>query len=215
MEDLDPPKGEIGELDIEELEGRGVNDNWTSLDYLVKGFKRKSASNHKLVPIDRTPHEIHYINYLQQMTCVSCVYDEDGETYLDFLEENRIELNSIMTEIGAKRFWNWLYAKIIETFPARNYNRVIPVPPYEITLPVLDRLNTIVERMIGNSIEDEITIIRSGLRRFRGLLNIDSKMEEIDERLTDIVNEDEDIANLAKKLKKVVKSYFKDNELED
>ena len=70
LEDLDPPKGEIGELDIEELEGRGVNDNWTSLDYLVKGFKRKSASNHKLVPIDRTPHEIHYINYLQQMTCV-------------------------------------------------------------------------------------------------------------------------------------------------
>ena len=150
MEDLDPELGEVELLDIEELvEGRNATDTWTSLKYLTQGFERKSKGNHTLVPIKGTRHERDFINYLNQR------YNGQGETYLEFLEENRIELNTIMTQIGAKRFWNWLYSKIISIFPTRNYLRVIPVPPYEITLPVLDKLNEIVGEKIKDCIEDE------------------------------------------------------------
>src|SRR6476620_2490879 len=90
-------------------------------------------------------------------------YDGTETTNLEFHEENRIKLNTIMTEIGAKRFWNWLYAKIVKTFPTRNYTRVIPVPPYKITLPVLDRLNLIVDKQIEACIQDERVAIRNEL----------------------------------------------------
>ena len=114
-----------------------------------------------------------------------------------------------MTEIGAKRFWNWLYAKIVETFPTRNYNRVIPVPPYKITLPVLDQLNIIVQRTISERMQDKIHAIKNELHIVRGLLDTEAKTDEIDDRLSDIINKDKHIANLTKKLKRAVRSVFK------
>ena len=205
MEDLEPELGDIELLDINELvEGRDVADNWKSLEYLTQGFKRKSISNHKLVPIEGTVHEKHYIKYLKQIHS----YNGQETTNLEFLEENRIELNTIMTEIGAKRFWNWLYSKIVGTFPTRNYTRVIPVPPYEITLPVLDRLNMLVGKQIEQCIKYQRVAILDELYQFRGLLNTRAKMDEIDERLNDMVNEDEDIDKFTKKLEKLIKSSF-------
>ena len=205
MDDLDPPFGDIEILDFDELvEGRGDSDFWKSLKYLTEGIKRKSVGNHKLIPITGTPHEKLYINYLLQKQS----YDGIKTTNLEFLEENRIELNAIMTEIGAKRFWNWLYAKIVETFPTRDYTRVIQVPPYKIILPILDRLNSIVDMKIADCIQDERRVIMDELWQVRGLLNTDAKMDEIDERLNDIVNDDEDITKFSRKLEKLVKSSF-------
>jgi hypothetical protein len=204
MEDLDPEFGEVELLDLEELvEGRNATDTWTSLYYLTKEFERESKGNHTLVRIKGTKHEKEFIKYLNQK------YNDQGETYLDFLKENRIELNTIMTQIGAKRFWNWLYSKIISIFPTRNYLRVIRVPPYEITLPVLDKLNKIVEGKIKDCIEDEKFVIIDELYRVEGFLNTEIKTDEIDDRLNDVVNEDEDITKFNTKLKRVVKSVFK------
>ena len=65
-----------------------------------------------------------------------------------------------MTQIGAKRFWNWLYSQIIKIFPTRQYyGRVIHVPPYEITLPVIEKLNKIVDKQIKDCIRDEAFVI--------------------------------------------------------
>ena len=205
MEDLEPELGELS-YSISTNWWKDVmrHDNWKSLEYLTQGFKRKSISNHKLVPIEGTAHEKHYIKYLKQIHS----YNGQETTKLEFLEENRIELNTIMTEIGAKRFWNWLYSKIVGTFPTRNYTRVIPVPPYEITLPVLDRLNMLVGKQIEQCIKDERVAILDELYQFRGLLNTRAKMDEIDERLNDMVNEDEDIDKFTKKLEKLIKSSF-------
>jgi hypothetical protein len=201
MLDLDPTEGEVDILDMDELvEGRGQNDNWTSLERLTQGIKRKSISNHKLVPIQLTAHERQYIKYLKQT--------HDGQTYLEFLKENRIELNSIMTEIGAKRFWNWLYCKIVQTYPTRNYTRVIDVPPYEVTLPVLDRLKIVVDKQIEECIKDDRVVIIDELRQVRGLLHVDIKKDEIDERLNDIVYNDKDITKFVEKLDKLIKHSF-------
>ena len=46
------------------------------------------------------------------------------------------------------------------------------------------------------------------MRRVKGFLNTQIKIEEIDERLNDVVNEDEDITKLNTKLKTVLKSVF-------
>jgi len=156
-EDLEPELDDV--LDIDELtEGRDSTDTWTSLENLTKGIKRKSPFSSTKVPIKYTDHERHYIDYL------NTEHNDEGETYLNFLEENRIELNTIMTQIGAKRFWNWLYSQIIKTFPTRRYyGRVIHVPPYKITLPVIDELNKILDEQIKDCIHDEELVISKEL----------------------------------------------------
>jgi hypothetical protein len=203
MEDLEPELNDV--LDLDELiERRNSTDTWKNLQRFTEGLKRKSASNKAYIPIENTPHERYYINYL------NTEYNDEGETYLDFLEENRIELNTIMTQIGPKRFWNWLYSQIIKAFPTRKYyGRVIYVPPYKITLPIIEELNKIVDKQIKDCIRDEAFVIVDELHKVKGLLNTDVKREQIHERLTDIVNEDENLTKFSKKLERLVKSSFK------
>jgi hypothetical protein len=193
-------------LDLDELiEGRNATDTWTSLERLTKYLKRKNVFNSTLVPIKGTEHEKKYINYL------NTIYNDDYKTYLEFLKTNRIELNTIMTQIGAKRFWNWLYSQIIKIFPIRQYNyRVIDVPPYKITLPILEKLNTMVQKQIKHCVLDEKVAISVELHKVKGLLNTQVKEEQIHERLTDKVNEDENLKKFSKKLERLVKSSFND-----
>jgi len=203
-ENLEPE--DVETLDPADLvEQRDENDNWISLDYLLKGLKRKDPDSSVRVPIEGTKHEKRYIKYLKQKYNFG---NNIEETYVDFLKDRRIELNTIMNEIGAKRFWNWLYANVTETFPTRNYTRVIPVPPYEITLPVLDKLNNLVAIQIKECIQDEVNDIYSDLREVRGLLNTDVKIEEIDTNLNELVNNDREIKNLSKQLENVIESSF-------
>ena len=61
---------------------------------------------------------------------------------------------------------------------------------------------------IEDCIQDERRVIMDELYQVRGLLNTDVKMDEIDERLNEIVNEDEDIIKFTRKLEKLVKSSF-------
>jgi len=209
MEDLDPPFGEIEELDIDELvEKRREGDNWKSLEYLTKGLKRKSISNHKLVPIEGTLREKRYIRYLNEKH----IYKGQEITNLEFLRENRIELNTIMTQIGAKRFWNWIYFKMLEQYPTRNYSRVISLPPYEIRIPALEKLNLLVNSQIVNCTEDEIETIRKELKRVPGLLDVELKTDDINDRLNDLVNEDKDLSKVNKGLEKLIDRYFSNKE---
>ena len=141
---------------------------------------------------------------------MNTTYNDKGETYLDFLETNRIELNTIMTQIGAKRFWNWLYSQIIKTFPTRRYDRVIYVPPYKITLPVIRKLNEKIDKQIRDYLLDEIVSISAELHKVKGLLNTQTKRWWIHKRLTEMVDEDENITKFSKKLEQLIDSSFDD-----
>ena len=202
MKNLEPKLNKI--LDLNELrEGRDSTDTWTSLERLTQGLRRQSPFNSRVIDIEGTPHENHYIDYLETE------YGEDGRTYLNFLEKNRIELNTIMTLIGPKRFWNWLYSQIIELFETRDYTRVIPAQPYKITLPIMDKLNSRVEILIDDAIRDEKDVISDELSEVNGLLNTRVKKAQVHERLMDIVDEDEDITKFSEELERLIKSSFK------
>jgi hypothetical protein len=209
MEDLEPELDDI--LDLDELiEGRNATDTWKNLEYLTQGLERISKSNRSRQPIKGTEHEKQYIDYLNKTYDDGSDGEYNGQTYLEFLEENRIELNTIMTQIGAKRFWNWLYSQIIKTFPTRRYyGRVIHVPPYKITLPVIDELNKILDEQIKDCIHDEALVISKELWKVKGLLNTKVKKLQIDERLTDIVYEDENLTKFSEELERLIKSSFK------
>ncbi|HJT83414.1 MAG TPA: hypothetical protein VJ697_02935, partial [Nitrososphaeraceae archaeon] len=214
IDDLEPELDDVLDLEIL-IEGRNATDTWISLEYLTHYLKRKSSTNHKLVHIKGTPHEKRYINYLNRIYEGGSIdvfdIDEDDRlkplTYLLILKKNRIELNTVMTQIGPKRFWNWLYSQIIKEFPTRNYRRVIPVPPYPITLPIMDKLKEIVDKEIIEFTKDERKIILNELQKVEGLFNIDVKAYQIDERLREVVDNNENLTKLSEKLEQVMDAF--------
>ena len=58
------------------------------------------------------------------------VETEKGVSYIEYLRDKRIELDTVVNVVGAQKFWGWLQDRILKTFETRNYNRAITVPRY-------------------------------------------------------------------------------------
>ena len=96
-----------------------------------------------------------------------------------------------------------------QTVSTRNYRRVIPVPPYPITLPIMDKLEEMVYKEITECIKDERKAILNEFQKVGGLLNIDVKAHQIHERLMELVDEDENIAKFSEKLEQFIDDWDK------
>lgn len=103
-------------------------DHWIYLGNLSEGKIRNKRTG-KLEWINRE-HDFHYMSLLKTKYRFS---DGSEKTYLSFIEDKRIELNTIIDEIGAQRFWFWLRDKLIQIFPTRDYNHAIRVPDFVLT----------------------------------------------------------------------------------
>jgi hypothetical protein len=65
---------------------------------------------------------------------------------LDYLEENRIEINSIVSELNDNaRFWNWIEEQLRDCFPERDFTRSVNIPDYVEPGP-LQKLNDIIRQ---------------------------------------------------------------------
>ena len=56
--------------------------------------------------------------------------DGKGVSYIEYLRDKRIELDTVVNVVGAQKFWEWFQDRILKTFKTRNYNRAITVPRY-------------------------------------------------------------------------------------
>ena len=66
--------------------------------------------------------------------------------YLDYLEEKRIEINSIVSELNDNaRFWNWVEEQLRDCFSDRDFMRSVDIPDYVEPVP-LQKLNDIIRR---------------------------------------------------------------------
>jgi hypothetical protein len=65
---------------------------------------------------------------------------------LGYLEEKRIEINSIVSELNDNaRFWNWVEEQLRDCFPDRDFMRSVDIPDYVEPEP-LQRLNDIIRQ---------------------------------------------------------------------
>ena len=63
-DDLDPPAGQIEELDVNDrgiVEMRPENDSWINLKKLTEGWYKKTLGDREYTKIERTPHQLSYI----------------------------------------------------------------------------------------------------------------------------------------------------------
>jgi hypothetical protein len=100
-------------IELEDLEeGNSANSHW---DGLV-GIINKSGKLYDSLSIDE---RIFYRNYLLAKPVIL----GGNIAFIDYLEEHRIELNTVLAIVKPQAFWNWLRWKLLEVWPSRNYLR--------------------------------------------------------------------------------------------
>jgi hypothetical protein len=188
------------------MESANGSDHWTYLKYLTMGkIRDKRTNNYAYVTI--TKHHQDYINLLETEYEFS-----NGTTisYLDFLRDKRIELNTVMNEVGSQRFWNWLKDKLLKTFPTRNYNRFITTSNYVLT-ETMARFELKLEQQLTEKLRNKVDKIKDEYRNTKNgfivgtkskdyteyylghQLDQDEKIQEIDSYLEYIIDKLDDL----------------------
>jgi hypothetical protein len=186
------------------IESTKVNTHWKALKGMVDeaGNVYEGLSEHEAM---------FYTGYLSDYPA-----SIGGNTrFLDWLEENRIELNTILALAKPQAFWNWLKAKILKIWPDRDYNRAINVDSYIYT----PTLNDFIEGL-GNKIKpiiaDKVKKAEDGLSKVEGFYedvdefedNVNTRKEEIETDISDnVLLQDEEIQKLDLALEKLMKKH--------
>ena len=107
----------------------------------------------------------------------------DGQTsYLDFLKNWRVELDSVINISGAQKFWDWLEKRILETFETRDYNRAFTIPRYVLT-PTMLRFENKISKRSSKVIEKPRLEEAEKLRTVHDLLDVNKKENQISKYL--------------------------------
>ena len=130
----------------------------------------------------------------------------DGRTitYLDFLKDRRIELNTIENEVQPQRFWNWLKDKLIETFPNRDYNRAIDTPDYVLTNTMINSITKLKESLTSKLEKNVIDIQRDYRNTNNGFLDTAESLAYTRQYLKNKLENDENIQNIDLDLQAII-----------
>ena len=111
-----------------------------------------------------------------------------------YLQEKRIELDSIIQKVGPEAFWKYIVHQLETEFPGpRDYREIVPEPEPEDYYP--DKINEFLQYLAKYTKQvytpkwEEIK--ESELKEVKGLLQVDDKKDEIDESLRPIVQKDD------------------------
>ena len=148
------------------------SSHWTHLKFVL---------GHDIPALRCNKHHTTYIKYLQKRT-------PNGERYIDFLRSKRIELNTIINEVGAERFWEWIKSQLLEQFPNRDYNRAITVPNYVLTPTIREFIDKLGEALHDVS-KYKVREIKHGLDGAKGLLETDKELGSINKTLLNLESE--------------------------
>jgi len=140
-----------------------------------------------------------------------CQYHDSigGNTrFVDWLEQNRIELNTILALAKPEPFWNWLKAKLLKLWPDRDYRRAIDLDDYMLTPTMNEFIEFFANKtkpVIANSIKDA----ENQLSNVQGFYeDVNSEKEEIQTDIMDnVLLQDEEIQKLDLALEKVMKKH--------
>lgn len=192
-------------------------------DYDIDGINMWRRANEKMgIEIKRIGITQGIVKWLQENGYVDIInlenveeeYTPNPELFEDvddpYLQEKRIELDSIIQKVGAEAFWKYVIHKLETSFPSpRDYREIVPEPRPEDYYP--DKLNEFLE-YIANYTKQVYTpkweeIKESQLKEVKGLLQVDDKKDEIDESLRHIVQqEDKSIQKIIAKLEELRES---------
>ena len=135
--------------------------------------------------------------------------------FIDYLEEHRIELNTVLAIVKPQAFWNWLRWNLLKIWPRRNYLRGGLIFRDNIRTPTMNKFVDFCEKYtktITNSrLEDE----RAEMKRVRGMYDdIDGFGDNIQiikkaimgDVMNDLVLQDKQIQKIDLALEKIMEN---------
>ncbi len=130
----------------------------------------------------------------------------NGEEF-GYLCGKRIEINSVKSEVGTEKLWEWIIYKLKEVFPNRNYNRAIEVP-IMVKPDNLEELYRKIEKRIESYIKSESENEVKNLTDFVGFIDdVPQKCAEIEERLKGLLINSSKYQDIVMQFQKLVESH--------
>jgi 5S rRNA maturation endonuclease (ribonuclease M5) len=158
-------------------------------------------------------------NYKHLKTVEDDVDGDYSDVDLDYLQEQRIEINAVMKEVGQSRFWEWIVEKLDEEFGEDlNYNRAVNIPEASEFIPdELADLNDMITARIDEILLPEWSRENQKLEHYNTTTEAEGIIEDIPlyeeglrEEFQDIVDEQANMDAIVKDLKRLKKKYEKD-----
>ena len=132
--------------------------------------------------------------------------DDDDDPYL---LSKRIELDSVIEKVGGDAFWNYLVHLLsVEFHGKRDYRGIVPEPQAESYYndEIIEFLDYIEDYTKGEYYNEWVRIENEELTNVDGLLDVESKTADNDQKLKPIVQSREGMKLIAMKLKELKES---------
>ena len=115
-----------------------------------------------------------HLKPLQEIAKSDATLDND----LKFLKDKRIEIDSIIADVGSEEFWEFIAHRLGEKFAKRNYNRAIDIAEFVYPDIVNDMLEKL-EKKFAAAAAQERNQIKNELLNVSDFLDIEGKECEI------------------------------------
>ena len=125
---------------------------------------------------------------------------------IDFLKKNKIELDAILAAVGSEDLWKYFMVDLKESYPTRDYNRVISSrPSLSNHYPQSIRnLGQYMDNHVDSLIARERERIVAELKDVEGFIEVEKTKVEIEKRLGDIVEADPHLKRIGLKLEELM-----------
>ena len=129
-------------------------------------------------------------------------YTYDSIPFIEWLETNRIELNTVLAIAKPAAFWNWLQFKLLELWPDRNYNRVFYKPgPSDVYTTAIKNFVTRLDNTFKPLIDTRYEPIEKQLNSINGFIkDTDGTEKLIHSRMSKQIATDEKIKLIGDRL---------------
>jgi hypothetical protein len=180
MTDYDLTGINIASLSPKDMPWIGVDD--TTLEYfdLNRDSLTAKATNTRI--IDTVEKKV-------------AIDDRFKNVDIEFLKEQRVEIDAILAQVGDERFWEYIIHQLKKLYPKRNYNRAISLPERysKEKSELLPEATKKLVRYIIDLTEDGTAEIENTIRAEQecvdGFLDVQEQKKKNLERLTNALSE--------------------------
>jgi hypothetical protein len=135
--------------------------------------------------------------------------------FIDYLEEHRIELNTVLAIVKPQAFWNWLRWKLLKTWPSRNYLRGGLALKDNIETPTLNRFVDFYQKHVDTIAENRLADEKAEMKRVSGMYDDTDGFQDnvwiikkaiMGDVMNDVVLQDKQIQKIDLALEKIMKN---------